>query len=181
MQANEIDWFGMTPDETHRLPFDHKVFIIGLLAVVSGFGLMLINGSFEGSLELGIIGIGAILLLLGALGYLQPKYVMWFASRNTFVVYHRGFLSKSSNFISLVYEVQKGDRIQLEHEVQRFERVETDIEGHRFSSTDTEHVYWMLIERADGTVVESTHDDVYVAGKGELLKLKEIFSSKRMD
>ena len=181
MQANEIDWFTMMPDETHRLPYDHKVFIIGLVTVVSGFLLMLMNGSFEGSFELGLIGIGTILLLLGALGYLQPKYVMWFGSKKTFVVYHRGFLSKSSNFIALVYEVKKGDRIQLEHEVQRFERVETDIDGNRSYSTDTEHVYWMLIERADGTVVESTHDDVYVAGKAELQKLKELFTSKQTE
>ena len=93
MQPFEIDWLSIKPDESHRLASDHKIAICGALSIIFGFILVGINGEFE-DLEIGLVVVGAVLLLLGAPMSLSSSYVMWFDSQNTFVVY---FNTKMSN------------------------------------------------------------------------------------
>ena len=159
MQPFEINWLSMKPDESHRLASDHKIVICGALSIIFGFFLVGINGEFEG-FELGLVVVGAVLLLLGAPISLSSRYVMWFDSQNTFVVYLRGIFGKSSNLIQLVYEVQKGDTVRIEHEVRQYSKERTDVDGNNSTETVIEHTYSMLIERKDGTIVVSPHGDI---------------------
>ena len=119
MQPFEIDWLSIKPDESHRLASDHKVVISGALSIIFAFVLGGINGEFE-DFELGLVVVGAVLLLLGAPMSLQSEYVMWFDYQNTFVVSLRGVnYSGHQNLIRLVYEVQKGDTVKIKHEVRQ--------------------------------------------------------------
>ena len=98
MQPFEIDWLSIKPDESHRLASDHKIAICGALSIIFGFILVGINGEFE-DLEIGLVVVGAVLLLLGAPMSLSSRYVMWFDSQNTFVVYFSSIFGKSYSFI----------------------------------------------------------------------------------
>ena len=80
MQPFEIDWLSIKPDESHRLASDHKIAICGALSIIFGFILVGINGEFE-DLEIGLVVVGAVLLLLGAPMSLSSRYVMWFDSQ----------------------------------------------------------------------------------------------------
>ncbi|MDG1546324.1 MAG: hypothetical protein P8Q55_02930, partial [Candidatus Poseidoniaceae archaeon] len=134
-----------------------------------------INGEFE-DFELGLVVVGAVFLLLGAPISLQSRYVMWFDSQNTFVVYFKGIFGKSSNLIQLVYEVQKGDTVKIKHEV-RQKREKMD--GSTISHYD---LYSMLIERKDGTIVVSPQGDILTSRrKINMMRMKEIFSSKQIE
>ena len=176
MQPFEIDWLSIKPDESHRLASDHKMVISGALSIIFAFVLVGINGEFE-DFELGLVVVGAVLLLLGAPISLQSEYVMWFDSQNTFVVSLRGFnYSGHQNLIQLVYEVQKGDTVKIKHEV-RQKREKTD----GSTRLEVEHKYSMLIERKDGTIVVSPQGDILTSRrKIKMMRMKEIFSSKQI-
>ena len=181
MQPFEIDWISMKPDESHRLASDHKIVICGALSIIFGFVLVGINGEFE-DVELGLVVVGAVLLLLGAPISLSSRYVMWFDSQNTFVVYLRGIFGKSSNLIQLVYEVQKGDTVRIEHEVRQYSEERTDTDGNTSTSIVTKDRYSMLIERKDGTIVVSPHGDILTSTREiNMMRMKEIFSSKQIE
>lgn len=181
MQPFEIDWLSMKPDESHRLASDHKIVICGALSIIFGFFLVGINGEFEG-FELGLVVVGAVLLLLGAPISLSSGYVMWFDSQNTFVVYHRGIFGKSDYLIELVYEVQKGDTVRIEHEVLQYSKERTDTDGNTRTSIGTRDRYSMLIERKDGTIVVSPLGDILTSTTEiDMVRMKEIFSSKQIE
>ena len=180
MQPFEIDWLSIKPDESHRLASDHKMVISGALSIIFAFVLVGINGEFE-DFELGLVVVGAVLLLLGAPMSLQSRYVMWFDSQNTFVVYVKGIFGKSSNLIQLVYEVQKGDTVKIKHEVREISRERTDSNGHTSTSISHYDRYSMLIERKDGTIVVSPLGDILTSRrKINMMRMKEIFSSKQI-
>ena len=176
MQPFEIDWLSIKPDESHRLASDHKIVISGALSIIFAFVLVGINGEFE-DFELGLVVVGAVLLLLGAPLSLQSEYIMWFDYQNTFVVSTRGVnYSGHQNFIQLVYEVQKGDTVKIKHEVRQ--QRETG-ENRTISHYD---LYSMLIERKDGTIVVSPQGDILTSRrKIKMMRMKEIFSSKQIE
>lgn len=181
MQPFEIDWLSMKPDESHRLASDHKIVICGALSVIFGFVLVAINGEFEG-LELGLVVVGAVLLLLGAPISLSSRYVMWFDSQNTFVVYIDHIFGKSQSLIELVYEVQAGDTVNIEHKVRKYSRKGTDVNGNSSTETVIKHTYSMLIERKNGSVVVSPQGDILTSTREiNMVRMKEIFSSKQVE
>ena len=181
MQPFEIDWLSIKPDESHRLASDHKIAICGALSIIFGFILVGINGEFE-DLEIGLVVVGAVLLLLGAPMSLSSRYVMWFDSQNTFVVYFSSIFGKSSSFIELVYEVQGGDTVKIEHEVRQYSKERTDVDGNNSTETVIEHTYSMLIERKDGSVVVSPQGDILTSKREiNMMRMNEIFSSKQIE
>jgi len=180
MQPFEIDWLSIKPDESHRLASDHKIVISGALSIIFAFVLVGINGEFE-DLELGLVVVGAVLLLLGAPMSLQSRYVMWFDSQNTFVVYFSSIFGKSFSFIELVYEVQAGDTVNIEHKVRQYSKERTDADGNKRTETVIKHIYSMLIERKDGSVVVSPQGDILTSNREiNMMRMKEIFSSKQI-
>ena len=180
MQPFEIDWLSIKPDESHRLASDHKMVISGALSIIFAFVLVGINGEFE-DFELGLVVVGAVLLLLGAPMSLQSRYVMWFDSQNTFVVYFSSIFGKSFSFIELVYEVQAGDTVNIEHKVRQYSKERTDADGKSRTQTVIKHIYSMLIERKDGSVVVSPQGDILTSNREiNMMRMKEIFSSKQI-
>ena len=181
MQPFEIDWLSIKPDESHRLASDYKIAICGALSIIFGLILVGINGEFE-DLEIGLVVVGAVLLLLGAPMSLSSRYVMWFDSQNTFVVYFSSIFGKSSSFIELVYEVQAGDTVKIEHEVRQYSKERTDVDGNNSTETVIEHTYSMLIERKDGSVVVSPQGDILTSKREiNMMRMNEIFSSKQIE
>ena len=102
---------------------------------------------------------------------LQYKEIRWIENERTFIIFNKGI---GSHFLKMVYRVEDGDKLILDQETL----------GHWEDSVDesseykTETTYWLTIERANGSLVETVFGDNVLSGsKNQVSEIKKFILS----
>ena len=172
-----IEWLNVDFDDYRRFSsVPVKVPFFGILLIIFGFlvawndGDASITKPLPQQLYIILSGLGLFLFSL-LLIKLQYKEIRWIENERTFIIFNKGI---GSHFLKMVYRVEDGDKLILDQETL----------GHWEDSVDesseykTETTYWLTIERANGSLVQTVFGDNVLSGsKNQVSEIKKFILS----